>query len=96
MAAAFWAGPIAARDRALLGGPSAEELGYAEVLGWTDLSPAPAPLQLLKNGDRQSSVQKSCLRLCSVVSDQFREFAAAGNGDKNNGPSSAAGRLDCL
>ena len=42
MASAFWAGPIAARDRKLLGGPSAEEVGYENVLAWTDLSPNPA------------------------------------------------------
>ncbi|MDA0296030.1 MAG: DUF1549 domain-containing protein, partial [Planctomycetota bacterium] len=35
VASAFWPGPIAARDRNLLGGPSPEELGFANVLGWT-------------------------------------------------------------
>ncbi|MDC0274348.1 DUF1549 domain-containing protein, partial [Planctomycetaceae bacterium] len=33
MASVFWAGPIAARNRALLGGPSADELGFNEILG---------------------------------------------------------------
>ena len=52
MAAVFWPGPIEARDRSYLGGPTAEELGFADVLGWTDLSPNPPPLHLLKKGDR--------------------------------------------
>ena len=48
--AAFWAGPIGDRDRELLGGPSAEELG-SDALGWTDLTRNPEPLRLLKKGD---------------------------------------------
>ncbi|MDA1231643.1 MAG: DUF1549 domain-containing protein, partial [Planctomycetota bacterium] len=51
-ASAFWPGPIAARDRDLLGGPSKEELGFENILGWTDLSANPAPLHVLKNGER--------------------------------------------
>jgi hypothetical protein len=50
VASAFWAGPIEARERELLGGPSKDELGY-EVLGWTDLSAKPSDLHLLKKGD---------------------------------------------
>lgn len=50
IAAAFWAGPIEARQRELLGGPSKEELGF-DVLGWTDLSSNPSDLRLLKKGD---------------------------------------------
>ncbi|WP_197441348.1 DUF1553 domain-containing protein [Thalassoglobus neptunius] len=58
MASVFWGGPIAARDRKLLGGPSADELGYAKVLGWTDLTSAPEPIFLLKNGERESPQQE--------------------------------------
>ena len=36
VANAFWAGPIEARGRELLGGPSKDELGF-DVLGWTDI-----------------------------------------------------------
>lgn len=54
MASAFWAGPIAARDRGLLGGPDVNELGETEVLGWTDLGASPPPLHVLKNGERES------------------------------------------
>ncbi len=50
VANAFWAGPVAMRDRKLLGGPSKEELGF-DVFGWTDLSREPKPLHLLKKGD---------------------------------------------
>ncbi|MEK6234014.1 MAG: DUF1549 domain-containing protein, partial [Planctomycetales bacterium] len=52
MASAFWAGPIAARDRKLLGGPTAKEVGFEQVLAWTDLGPRPSPLRVLKNGER--------------------------------------------
>jgi hypothetical protein len=51
VANAFWPGPIEARDRALVGGPTEEELGLKGVFGWTDLSSQPPPLHLLKKGD---------------------------------------------
>ncbi|WP_373649463.1 DUF1553 domain-containing protein [Schlesneria sp. DSM 10557] len=50
VAAAFWAGPIEARQRELLGGPSKEELGF-DVLGWTDVTATPSDLWMLKKGD---------------------------------------------
>ncbi len=52
MAAAFWPGAIEPRGGDTQGGPSAAELGYENVLGWTDLSASPTPLHLLKNGER--------------------------------------------
>jgi hypothetical protein len=56
LAAVFWPGPIAARQRELLGGPTAAELGF-DVLGWTDLSSCPEPLHLLKKGDPNHPLQ---------------------------------------
>ncbi|MCA9168126.1 MAG: DUF1553 domain-containing protein, partial [Planctomycetales bacterium] len=64
MAAAFWPGPIAARGRELLGGPDAKELGYEQVLGWTDTRPEVEPLHILVKGDphrRGVSVQFAAL-----------------------------------
>ncbi|MDG2131561.1 MAG: DUF1553 domain-containing protein [Fuerstiella sp.] len=52
MGSAFWAGPVNTRDRGLLGGPNTEELGFADVLGWTDVGRLPPPLHVLKNGER--------------------------------------------
>ncbi len=53
MAAVFWPGAINPRGAAVLqGGPTASELGYENVLGWTDISAKPGPLHLLKNGER--------------------------------------------
>lgn len=53
MASVFWPGPIGTgRKRELFGGPSVQELGFAEVLGWTDLLSDPKPLQVLKDGER--------------------------------------------
>jgi len=48
--AAFWGGPVTHRARELQGGPTKEELGF-DVLGWTDITKEPAPLNLLKKGD---------------------------------------------
>ena len=48
---AFWPGAIEPRDSKLLGGPTPEELGEAEVLGWTDIRRTPPPLHLFRKGD---------------------------------------------
>lgn len=74
MAAAFWAGPIEARGRDLLGGPSREELGY-DVLGWTDIAREPAPLHLLKKGDHhrpQQVVEAGALSLLPALDHLFQ------------------------
>jgi len=74
MAAAFWPGPITARDRALMGGPSAEELGYA-VLGWTDITTTPEPLRLLASGDPHRPRQEVAAGTFSGVPASFHQFA---------------------
>ncbi len=56
IAAAFWAGPVAHRNREWNGGPTKEELGY-DVLGWTDLGREPTALHLLKKGDVHRPLQ---------------------------------------
>lgn len=56
-AAAFWPGAIEPRDRALMGGPSEEELGVKGIFGWTDIHRSPSELHLLKNGDRHSPME---------------------------------------
>lgn len=50
-AGAFWPGAIEPRDGKYLGGPSPEELGFAEVLGWTDVRRDPPPLHAMRKGD---------------------------------------------
>ncbi len=57
IAAAFWSGPISPGPGDLLGGPSADALGYPEVLGWTDITATPQPLHVLKNGERHHPLQ---------------------------------------
>jgi hypothetical protein len=74
MASAFWAGPIAARDRKWLGGPSAGELGYEDVLGWSDLTANPSPLHLLKNGQREHPMQVIVPASMSLIPSLQREF----------------------
>lgn len=76
MAAIFWPGPIRARDRKYLGGPTDEELGASEILGWTDLTSSPAPLYLLKNGDRhqpQEAVAPASLSLVPQLQGPFHD-----------------------
>lgn len=51
LAAVFWAGHVEPRGADLLGGPSKDELGYENVLGYTDRSRDPPPLHLLRKGD---------------------------------------------
>ena len=77
MAAAFWPGPIQPRDRDLIGGPSAEELGYKDVLGWTDITKSPEPLHKLRNGERHSPLEPVSAGALSCVQSEFREFTAA-------------------
>jgi len=75
-ASAFWPGPIAARDRALLGGPSKEELGDEAVLGWTDLSAVPSPLHVLKNGERDKPlhpVTPGTLTFAAAITTTFEQ-----------------------
>ncbi|MEW4529199.1 DUF1553 domain-containing protein [Maioricimonas sp. JC845] len=76
MAAAFWPGPIEPRSRKLLGGPSADELGMTDVLGWTDVTTSPAPLHLLRNGERHHPLQQVAPASLSLIPELFREFEA--------------------
>ncbi len=85
VASAFWPGPIAARDRALLGGPSKEELGVENILGWTDISATPEPLHVLKNGERDKPlnvIEPGSLTFAPVM---YREFDDASSNVKTTG-----------
>ncbi len=85
VASAFWPGPIAARDRALLGGPSKEELGVENILGWTDISATPEPLHVLKNGERDKPlnvIESGSLTFAPVM---FRRFDDASSNIKTTG-----------
>lgn len=75
MAAAFWPGPIGPRDRELLGGPSKDELGFDDVLGWTDVTESPSPLHVLKNGERDQplhEIKPAALSLVPSLSEEFQ------------------------
>lgn len=85
MAAAFWPGPIQPRGRELLGGVSADELGYKEVLGWTDVSKTPALLHKLKNGERNQPLEPVSAGALTLVPDQFREFTFAADSVRTTG-----------
>lgn len=74
IASAFWPGPILARDSSWLGGPSAQELGFDNVLAWTDITTAPSELHLLKNGDREQPQQIVEPASLSCVPALYRTF----------------------
>jgi hypothetical protein len=82
MAGAFWAGPIAARDREWLGGPNESELGVANVLGWTDITNHPSALRLLKNGERHQAQQEVAPGTLSMIADLSREFTPVNENNK--------------
>ncbi|MEO8269291.1 MAG: PSD1 and planctomycete cytochrome C domain-containing protein [Aureliella sp.] len=74
VASAFWPGPILSRDRAWLGGPSAQEMGFDNVLAWTDITTNPSELHLLKNGDREQPQQRIEPASLSCVPALYRTF----------------------
>jgi hypothetical protein len=80
---AFWAGFIEPRERELMGGPSAAELGFA-VLGWTDRGRNVPPLHLLKKGDPAHpgpAIDPGCL---SIVPALDRPLAPPPEGAKTS------------
>ncbi len=85
MAAVFWPGPIQARGRELIGGPSADELGFPDVLGWTDITKTPAPLHKLKNGERHHPLEPVSAASLSYVPREFREFSPTPNTARTTG-----------
>lgn len=84
MASTFWAGPIGPRDRKLLGGPKPDELGVAEVLGWTDLGPTPPPLHVLKNGEREAPLDEVVPASLSMIPALERTFDPPPDGSKSS------------
>jgi hypothetical protein len=81
IASAFWPGPVSARDNKYLGGPTPEELGITDVLGWTDITPSPAPLHILKNGERHQPMEAAVPGPLSFAPDLFAPFEPPNKGD---------------
>ncbi|MCA9139891.1 MAG: PSD1 domain-containing protein, partial [Planctomycetales bacterium] len=77
MATAFWAGPID-RGGKTLGGPTSEELGFEDVLGWTDTAIKPEPLFALKNGERQHPLHEVVPATLSLLPELEMELASPG------------------
>ncbi|MEM7009851.1 MAG: DUF1553 domain-containing protein [Verrucomicrobiota bacterium] len=82
MASAFWAGPVKKRSSKLVGGPSAEELGFPNVLGWTDLGAQPEPLRLLKNGERHHPMHEVAPASLSSIPSLEKPFDPPPEGAK--------------
>ncbi|MEM7473694.1 MAG: PSD1 and planctomycete cytochrome C domain-containing protein [Planctomycetota bacterium] len=80
-ASAFWSGPIQS-VRKNLGGPSEEQLGYKEVLGWTDIVAKPKALFLLKNGERKQPMFAVQPASISSIPDLEAKFASPPSGSK--------------
>ncbi|QEG39297.1 DUF1553 domain-containing protein [Roseimaritima ulvae] len=71
MASAFWAGPLLGGK---LGGPTAEQLGYDDVLGWTDQGPTVKPLHILKDGERLQPLEEVVPASLSSIPTLERPF----------------------
>ena len=76
MAAIFWPGTIEPRSSTFQGGPTAKELGYDNVLGWTDLTPRPKPLHLLKQGERDKPGEEVEAGVLTAVPALLKAFEA--------------------
>ncbi len=81
IASAFWAGPVAHRQRELNGGPSKDELGY-DVLGWTDLGPKAPELHLLKKGNVHRPAEVIAPGALTATPAMARQFEPAPEGSK--------------
>lgn len=57
MASAFWPGPLL-NSPGPVGGPSEEQVGYQDVLAWTDTTSNPSALHLLRNGERNQPMHE--------------------------------------
>ncbi len=83
MASAFWAGPIPpGRSKGQLGGPSDEELGYSEILGWTDVDATPPALHRLKNGERHKPMEEVVPASLSSIPALEQAFVPPHSGSK--------------
>lgn len=80
IASAFWPGPISARDRRYLGGPTPDELGVTDILGWTDITADPTPLHVLKNGERHHPMEAAVPGPLSLAPDLFAPFESPEEG----------------
>ena len=83
MASAFWAGPLLTGGKQL-GGPTAEQLGFEDVLGWTDTGPKPKPLYRLKNGERDQPLEEVIPASLSFIPSLERQFASSPEGAKTS------------
>lgn len=85
MASIFWPGPVAARDRKLLGGPTVEELGADDVLGWTDITATPSPLHVLHNGERHSPLHAVIPGTLTFSPELHHSLTEAPKGSRTSG-----------
>lgn len=80
MASAFWVGPITGEYA--LGAPSPSQLGFPDVLGWTDVRSA--PLHVLKHGDRRQPMAEVVPASLSAVPELERAFVKPADGSKTS------------
>lgn len=81
VASAFWAGPIS-RSGKSLGGPTPEEVGFKDVLAWTDTGARPAALHVLKNGERTKPLHEIIPASLSSIPSLERVFDPPSEGAK--------------
>ncbi len=83
MASAFWAGPLLTGSKQL-GGPTADQVGFDDVLAWTDTGAKPKPLHRLKNGERDQPLEVVMPASLSFVPQLERLFAAPPSGARTS------------
>lgn len=75
MASVFWAGPLLTGGKQL-GGPTAEQVGFDDVLAWTDTGPKPKPLHRLENGERDQPLEEVVPGSLSFIPSLERLFVS--------------------
>ncbi len=82
MGSAFWTGPVSSGGN--LGGPTADQLGFKDVLGWTDVRSISTPLHILKDGERHKPLNKVVPASLSSIPTLERKFDPPPKGAKTS------------
>ncbi len=93
MASVFWDGPIEPAKSTLLGGPSQSQLGFQDVLGWTDVRKDQKKLRLLHKGDPKKPLQEIDYTPLNVVA-HLNNFDSASNQKNTQEPTTKSPRLE--
>jgi len=82
--AAFWPGYLEPGARELLGGPDPQQFG-GEIHGWTDRTPTPPAIRLLKKGDPTRPAEEIIPGVLSTIPALAREIEPPSAESKTSG-----------